>query len=500
MLALPGGENRIARIINWIINNPDRAQEIFNQAWQAGQDLANWGREQVNNILNQGGQIEDIEHEIDYADRESRRKEPVTQMEADSTTDTPQSLTSGSIGSNGGPRGKFVGNTQTTTGYEKYYHERQYGHSKKLKELMFTWGVSKYGPRNFLSGNAFPLYKWGTTGSGGKATPGIVAIKSTDIYGNATINPFTPYGENQQYVDFSENIYSNPLNFYLGDFLDNKLFNDSGTKGFFLNYNKFRLLSFTIELTPYGVAESLLHYAPNVFNSSRGTNGWEVLLTPEEKTIFQAYRTLPFDQEKTLPGYFIHRDVYNTYGGTTGIIPVVPESSLATSDDTKFKREQFAIKNLDHNLTFVKNGEKFSFTREIKPQGNYYMDRAGILNNLKTPISTIVNILEGQLDAGQSLVKKNPEGFNLLIVPGNCKVEMFGEINLGGAGPSQGNGYLLIPVLNTTICLKTTAKWEAFDYNYTDNQNNFADPLEKALLDYSVEKTYTQAHLNRGVN
>jgi len=492
--------NYLQHIAQIVAQNP----AVLNGAAQigrfAGQQIReayhNWQRE-----YNRPRELQEYEGGEEHGDNK-RLKDEMASNDTNMETGQVTASYSGYSGNNGGPRGSLVGNTESDPSYEKYYHEKQMGHSKKLKQLQLTWGISKYGPRNRLSGAQFPLLKWGTAGVGGQAVPGVCCIKSTDIYGNTTINAFTPYGNNQIHCDFSENVYSNAINFYLQDFVDNKLMNDSATKGFFLNYNKFRLLSFTIEITPYGRTESMLQYAPNVFNSGRGSNGWQSLLNADEKALFINYKH-PWYEENDLPGYFIYRDIYNSYAETGGTIKTIPSSAQPEGNEDVMKREQYVIKNLDHNLTFVKDRESFSFTRTIKAQGNYYFDRKGILDNMKTPIGNIVNQLEGQIVDGSNIVKKNPEGFNLLIVPGRVKVEMFGEINLGGpnGGTTNGNGYLLIPALTTELLVKTTAKWEAFDYNYIDNQfvGFVSDPLEKAIFDYNVEKTITQAQLNRGI-
>lgn len=500
-IAIPQRRNYLANIANQIAQNP----AIIQGAQQIGRFGAQQLREAYNNYNREVVNYEEAE---EHGDNKRAKSEEMSANENNMDTGQADSSRMGNSSSNGGPRGAFVGNTQSITGYEKYYHEKQMGHSKKQKILFLTWGLSIYGPRNRVSGNAYPFLKWGTTGPNGLAIPGIVATRTVDIFGNSTINAFTPYGSSQNNTDFSENIYANAINFYLGDFIDNKLMDDSGRRGFFLNYNKFRLVSFTVHLTPKTRNESMLQHAPNVFNSGRGSNGWQGLLAPDEKGIFINYKH-PWYEETENPGYFIHRDIFNSYSTTGGTIPIIPNSANANAGDDIIKREQFVIKNLDHNLTFIKSGETFSFTREIKAQGNYYFERAGILSNLKTPIGNIVNQLEGQIQDGSTIVKKNPEGFNILIVPGRAKIEMFGEIALGGT-PAQtnpnvpenriGNGYLMIPAITTELIMKTTAIWEAFDYNYVDNSvARMTDPLEQAIFESNVEATITKAHLNRGI-
>ena len=476
-----------------LVANP----QIIQQAGNLGRFAGNQIREYVNNR-----QTEYYEGAEEHEDNKRMKQEEDVNMESNIGPEVAMSSTGS--GSNGGYRGTLSGNTQTNIGYEKHFHERQYGHSKKLKLLNLSWGLSIYGPRHRLTGTRFPLLKFGTSGAaGGKAPPGLVCVQTAQIYGNPTVNPITPYGNNQTNIDFSENIYSNAVNFYLQDFLDNKLFDDSGTRGLFLQYRKYRLKSFTIEITPKTYHQNIIQFAPNVLNSARNTNGWETILSGDDKNIFVNYKH-PWFEEGGDPGYFIHRDIYNTYSGVGGTIPLIPPSAdpSSTTDDNN-KREQYVIKNLDHNLTYVKSGESFSFTREINAQGNYYFDAEGLLKNMKTPIGNIVNALEGQITDGSNIVRKLPEGFNILIVPGKVRVEMFGEIWLGGQDKEKNmnNGYLLLPVLTTELMIKTTAKWECIDYNYANNTINriasTVDPLEQAIFDYNCERSIQICQLNR---
>ena len=410
--------------------------------------------------------------------------------------ETGEMRTTGGSDSAAGYRGTFKGNTQTIQSYEKYFHERQVGHSKKLKTLGMTWGMSIYGPRDRLGNPRLVLAKYGTSGAGGKAPPGIVYIASTNIFKAPGVNAFMPFGQDKLQLALSENIYANAINFYLSDFLDNKLFSDDGKRGLFLNFNKFRLKSFTIELTPITRNVNLIQYAQNVMHSARQTNGWEGNINEAERNEFKNYKH-PWFEEKEKPGYFVFRDIYNSYADGTGIIPVIPSTALPdiTSDST-YKREQFVIKNLDHNLTYLNEGEAFSFTRQIDAQGSYYFDRAGLLANLKTPIGNIVNQLEGQITDGSNIVKKMPEGFNILIAPGNCRVELIGEFNISGGTM----GYFPLPAIQTDVNIKTSAKWECFDYNYLGNpadQQRMIDPLDQALFEFNVENSINIAQQNR---
>lgn len=402
--------------------------------------------------------------------------------------------------SNGGFRGKFVGNTQTNYGYEKHYNERTLAYAKKLFTINYTWGLSAYGRRNRVSGQNPSILKWGTTGAGGKAVPGVICFQSSSYYTNTqNITSFTPFGINHQGLEFSESVYSNAFNLQLCDFIDNKLLSDDGTKGVFVQYNKFRLKSFTVHLKIESTAQNLAATNNNVLHHGRNSNGWTDKLNDTQKYEFQKVR-LSDNTDLLTKGYFIYRDIYNSYANSDNFINIIPQSSLADQIDVGAKREQYVIKNLDSNLTYVKNGEEFSFTREINPQGSYYLDRASILANFRTSIGSIVAQLEGQAADSTTIVKKLPEGFNFLIVPGECDLDIYGEVTLGGAtGQTDiGNGYILLPNLQSKMHVKTTAVWECFDYNYSATPiTRMADPLEKALLDYNMSKQIEIGQLNR---
>lgn len=430
------------------------------------------------------------------------KTEHIEQMEADSTSQqvTPQNISAmgGIADANGGHRGTLAGNTQTNKGYEKHYHERQICYSKKLKLRNMTWGMSIFGPKDRDSGALFPFEKFGTVGSGGKATPGIVYVKASQIQGNDTINPFTPFGSNQVQNNFCENIYSNAINFKFKDFFDDKLLSDDGTKGIFKQYNKFRLLSFTIEIIPNSRYETITHMAANVLDSARNNNGFESTITAIEKAEF-ASTSLNFEDDQVDSGYFIYRDQYASYSDSNNNIPYVPPDSKAdVTSASKFRREQFVIKNLDHNLTYVKSGETFSFTRKIKPMGGYYFTRDSIIANKDTNIANIVNLLEGQVTTGTTIINKLLEGFNLLIVPGDVKIYFQGKVTITGSIV----GYIPLVQLTTSLEIRTKATWEAFDYNYAENSiqaisDSYQEPLEKALFDYNITQSVELAQLNR---
>lgn len=433
----------------------------------------------------------------DFAPIAKRSKlENVEQMEADSTTgnqidapSTGEARGDGSM-SAGGHRGALTGNTQTNIGYEKHYQERTICYSKKLKLKRLNWGMSIYGPKDRDSGQRFTLRKWGTTGAGGKAVPGMV-VYSID---NANLaNPFENFGSNNPQLDLCESIYSNALNFKLSDFIDNKLLNNSNTKGIFTQFNKFRLKSFTIQIIPKSRNQSALQSATHILYNCRNKNGWENDLNDTEKAQFNT-KPAPYEHSYN-PGYFIFRDQYTSYSDANNNIPLVPPDALAdATGEDKFKREQFAIKNLDRNLTYVQDGETFSFTREINAVGGYYFDRQSLVNNFKTNIANIINVLEGQVTDGSSIVSKMMEGFNLLIVPGKCSVYPYGLIKINNSF----SGYVVLPELTTELEIKTLATWEAFDYNYSDNFiTNYVDPLNQALFDYNISKSVELSQLNR---
>lgn len=430
------------------------------------------------------------------------QRDNVDYMEADSTNNQINNgnsgysfntmAMSGTGGNSGGFRGKTTGNTQDDLSYEKYYHEILYGHSKKLRNCLQYWGMSIYARKDPVTQNKFPYHKYG---SNTRSINGMVWVKSSDIFANA-INPFQPYGPNQTCPDHSESIYSNALNFYLRDFVDNKLLNEDATQGLFTRWNKFTLKSFTIHITPTSHHESLSSNGRWILHSAANNNEWT---TSREKETWKRSLGYQGDTVQKRQHYWFFRDEFGSFVNKEGNIPLTPPDAAPGASEDKMKRESYAIKNLDRNLCKVADGESFSFTREIKPIGSYYFTKDTIKNNLSKNIANIVAALEGQIDGDGSIIKKLPEFFNILYCPDTCEMEWVGECNFGAG--TEDIGYLVLPKLNTNLLIKTTAKWEAFDYNYQgDTQPAFySDPLESALFDYQMEKTITAAQLNRGI-
>lgn len=431
-------------------------------------------------------------------------------MEADSTTNEGFSIDNGNtsgakaLGVSGtgskvtGFRGKFVGNTCDIPSYLKKYHETIECDSKKLRSLNLTWGVSIYSPKDRASLNQFPMYKWGEASS---IIPGIPWISEKDLRGNPNINPFQPFGTGNIQSDFSENVYSNPINFKLGDFIDNKTLADDSSVGIGYNFNKFRLKSFTVEITTESRNLTIRDTVPNVLSNAIRYSGWYEQLPDGTKTIFDI-GLAEQDYSRVKQGYFIFRDIFGTYADSSDSnIPLIPPESKGDQNaQDVVKRETYAIKNMDRNLTYIEDGEKFSFTREINPQGSYYMTSKNIKDNLKTNISKIVNLLEGQvLTDTNTIAKPLPEYFNLLICPAQCHVTQLGMIPMRTVNRVVENGYLLLPKLITKIKMKTTARWEAFDFNYRGTQvpARMVDPLEQAIFDYNSEITLDVAKANR---
>lgn len=389
--------------------------------------------------------------------------------------------------------GRLTGNTQDNDSYEKYYHERLYGHSKKLRNCLHFWGMSKWSRKDWSTNNTFPLYNYGTATG---AIDGLVYVKGSEVFGS-TVSPFVPYGNQQSCPDLSENVYSNAINFKLKDFFDNKLLSDDGAQGLFTRWNKFRLISFTVHITPISHHESMVHQGRWILHAATAWNGWG---NTQEKTTFKRQLGHNGDMYQKKQHYWFFRDEFGSYANTDGDIPPTPPDSRPSASESKMKRESYAIKNMDRNLCKVVDGESFSFTREIKPIGSYYFTKETIIANKEKNISTIVAALEGQItDATGSIIKKMPEFFNILYCPDHCNMDWVGELIF--SGDVNDTGHLILPKLCTTLLVKTTAKWEGFDYNYQgDNQQSrMADPLESAILDYNMEKTITSAQLNRGL-
>lgn len=369
--------------------------------------------------------------------------------------------------------GETKGNTELHSGYQRHFEEINTLHSRKVKVYDYNY---KLTPR--ISNALVPFQEETTL----ELAP-VPFLGEDNIYSGAPLpNLQYPFNINNPFDNFhpplslNDLTVTNPLNLYLRDFLDGKLydFNPTTAHGLMTQYTKFKLSSIDIELE-FKTYNTGLSDFTTILNNILGTNKYTVVASGPSvfntpvSVVNQDYSDMPTD-------YYVLRDVYNDYGGTTGHefeIPIIPD---ATAVDARRIRD---IRNLDSYLTVVKAGEKFNYTRNIAPRGSYYLTLSDIYTLRDTTLNQFISLLEG-LNEDPALMPKNlVEGFNILFSPVINPVVRTGCILK--ADDSAHRFELLLPMYKTSMWVKYTAKWEAFDFNYIDGD---PDP-DRGFLSYS---------------
>lgn len=405
--------------------------------------------------------------------------------------------------SNGvGFRGKLTGNTQSHYGYEKHYHERVEAHSLQIRSWFFTWGISKWSKATNIGDRIDILRSW--------SRPGLVYALDEDIWNSTAnyLNAFMPFQQSKNAI--TDNIYGNALNFYVGDFFDNKVLNDplsSNTKKGVLNqYRKIRLKSFTITITPRTFKQNTCEANPWLFRKAE-----DEMVPFRANQSFSAYKHIT----DTDPGelfnqdYWIYRDIYGYYQGNDGIIPSVPKDSFSTSTtEDSIPRTVHRLRAFDNQVEIMNNEKPFSFTRVLNPQGAYYLSPQNIWDNRKKPIANLVNELEGQtgLSTG-SMINKFPEYFNCVFAPINPPMKIAANIIVSCKTDGTVTKYGIVPMVNVTteLHVKFQATWEALDFDHitipiTYSNEIIYDPLFKAETDYKIETGQTYDKIILGIN
>lgn len=450
-LALP----QIAKAVkNWAPS--DNNQELIN--------LFSNSANHVNYASNMAGHVSDYYNQRgDF--KPLKRKAPENSHDDNTIQTSGQQATSMDTGgatafagggsTGGGFRGKYIGEGQTNFGYEKYYHERVTGHSLKRRQYDFVWGMSKWLKPNLQGNSLFTMEYWG------QALP---YIDYGTTGGNAAVLAVDGSIENS----ICNQVYGNPVNFYIGDFFDNKLLSSSG--GIMRNYNKVRLKSFTIEISPHTTLQSTFDANPN-----------PILVIEKDKVPFDGNRSfrkinnlnyrVATDERQN---YWIYRDIYGIYADslTSNITYAPTDSGTSSIGADSVPRTTHQIRAFDNNLGIMSSDKPWSFTREINSMGSYYLKPNDIYTNRKKNIAYIVNELEGQyVSDPNAMTKRLPEYFNIIFAPINPPIKNYVNIVIScdqsGANPRTG----WIPMVNisTTLYVKLKAQWELFDYNHSEN-------------------------------
>lgn len=400
------------------------------------------------------------------------------------------------IGSNTGFRGSLTGRGQTNDGYERYYGEGALFHSKRSLTALVPFGLSQWQKdrRDFFGTiNPLPLRPFP-----GLNTEGLVytIVDNTTQNSSDDRNIFNPWCFGSDFKEFNigEHVLTRALNLSTNMLLDNKL--GSGTKNLLAQYDKFRLHSFTIELqfesyhiTPEesypGFFESILNHAKWIpGNDVSDYNKNIILMRKSEKA------------EKNTTRYLVYRDCDYLYSNSDGFIENIPSDAINVSLSADIpNRAVWAVAEIDKNVSIINDLEKYSFTRKLNPQGNYFLDRTGVLGLKTSPISLdkLVATLEGANATG-TLVKPLVEGFNLLYAPINAHVRWYGPFKFAQSEnanvPKEG---IWIPLVQVTskVTLTVRAEWEAWNYDYKGSGVNpqilsseYSEPLEKLETDF----------------
>lgn len=400
------------------------------------------------------------------------------------------------IGSNTGFRGSLTGRGQTNDGYERYYREGDLFHSKLTKTSLVPYGLSQwqtnrrdwFGTTNPLPFRPFP----GNNNEGLVYT--IVDNTFESISDDRSI--FNPWCFANDFKEFNpaEFVLTRVINLSTNMLFDTKL--AAGTKNLFNQYEKFRLHSFTVELQfeTYHITpeESYPGFFESILNHAKWIPGNDV--SDYNKSVIASRKSEK--AEKNEMKYLVYRDCDYIYTNSDGFIKPIPEDSHdgATAINIPH-RSVWSVIEIDKNNSIISEHEKYSFTRKVNPQGNYFMDRTTVIGLYNNPISIdkLVGTLEGANATG-TIVKPLVEGFNLLYAPINAHVRWYGPFKFTQAitanTPKEG---IWIPLVqcSTKVTLTVRAEWEAWNYDYKGAnvlpqriESEYSEPLEKLETDY----------------
>lgn len=382
-------------------------------------------------------------------------------MDVQSQIAAPQAGTNRSAGSSTqgiGYRGAFQGNTELHAKYAKHYHEIHELHSRKVKNHSFFWGFQTTDVNNRSPLNAtIPKYA------------GVAVINNASIQQSA-LQPWLGTADNSSgYQDASNFIYTNAINFTVNDCIDNKLISGvNGSPGLMINYLKFKLKHFEVEITPRTYRGSIPYMCPPYVLSKAGANVPKLFDVDADT---QSGYGLARDSNEVDMDYWVYRDVYNdfTTNAQPTFIPANPPEGTSTTVADNYNRTVRSIRNLDTYVTVMNNKTPFKFRREIAQYGNYYFSYADLqtLQSQNTNIQTLINSLEG-ITGTPGGPNNLPESFNLLFGPTQAPYYIDQHIR-GNFFPGGGANYTFGTVwanIWTELYVKVTCTWEGFDFNY----------------------------------
>lgn len=418
------------------------------QAWQVGQQGANWIRDQYNNWNRDDGN-----------ESHTGLSEKMGNMGNDEGSNVDMNNTNGGSGGGGVAafRGALVGDSEDSPSYARHYLELAPLHSRKRGQQEIWWAPYIYSNTslylitgNTSGWNAGIIGVKNNTGSGDVA--GREWNEKTYQYMGTWINPTLAAlfnggaysGATGTYECFSDDIMPWTYNPQVAEFIDNKMLTQgsSVTFGVAANYAKFRLKSFTIEITPKtymcnvlalsqssgastdvaatSINPSIQHnFAPGAPGALPATNNVaQYDITSPEVNLICSDET----------DYWFYRDCYNKFCGgntstgapTNGGNVVVDQNQVPVNPSQPVFNCR-TIRNLDQFNSCVHSGQTFSFTREVRQKANYFLGIAQLLTLASTPTNMQMFIadLEG-LNTDTTLASPALplyESFNVMAVP-----------------------------------------------------------------------------------
>jgi hypothetical protein len=471
---------------------------------ESGQQLVQYARDAIGNA---GSAIQGYYNNLGVQDRirQSQRRDqevPDEDFEAENmdyggngAAMGVQSSGPSGEGTNTGFRGSLTGRGQTNDSYERYYREGDLFHSKLTKTALVPYGLSQWQYRRDWFGTVNPLPFRPFPGNNNEGLVYTIVDNSfQNISDDRSI--FNPWCFSNDFKEFNpaEFVLTRAINLSSNMLFDSKL--TGGTKNLLNQYQKFRLHSFTIELQfeTYHITpeESYPGFFESILNHAKWIPGNTI--SDYNKTIVATRKSEK--AEKNEMKYLVYRDCDYIYTNPDGFIKAIPEDSSDSATQINIPhRAVWSVIEIDKNNSIISEHEKYSFTRKVNPQGNYFMDKTTVQGLYNNPISIdkLIGTLEGANATG-TIVKPLVEGFNLLYAPINAHVRWYGPFIFSQAidqnTPKEG---IWIPLVqcSTKVTLTVRAEWEAWNYDYKGAnilpqriESEYSEPLEKLETDF----------------
>lgn len=417
----------------------------------------------------------------------------------------------GGGGSTAAFRGKYTGDLADNPSYAEHYLEIHPLHSRKRFMRDVWWTLYQYantGLYKFTGAGQCPqmgvLYAQGSTDN---ALPPWTArtynYSGTDLPASGTTSAYA-------YQDYCDDLMAWTYNPQSSDFIDNKLINNIGNAGIGTQYAKFRLVSFTVEIVPKSWFVDPLAIASSsgakttlsIAGSGNNQLAFPVAAPPTSTSV-QQEQMIPAHHAHQLPiDYWFYRDTYNKFLGlgsnnqpvNGGNLPL--DWNQQVQDNTKPQPTGRTLRNMDQFNECVKNGEKFSYTREVKQKANYFIPYAAfaLLANPTSAVNMQMFIaqLEGLNNTTDEVNVAAPlyESFNIMMVP-TWLPYILGSVNTpSDTSMAYAPWYSQCKTVFHISCKST---WEAFDFDY--NSTN-SPGLQGEMI--TMENSFLSARISSG--